>query len=320
MAAAFGVAVSSASAAEPPRFGLIGPVGPQGPPQKPPVGGQRWDISTGGLYENYLVDATFGEFDAVRIRANGTTFRHCEVRRGRKDAIEVYADDARIENCRIKHFLAGTFQDQADAHGITGRGSRLTIRNCEISYCSGDAWQMDPGRGQWSDVTIEHCDFSTGVLPTEMAGFKAGEQPGENGIDTKQSLDHPRSRLTIRNSVFHGYRAPGSIGMPSALNLKDHVEVLVEDCLFYDNHVAIRLRGPGSRGGAQVTLKNCWFYDCDLAIRIEDRAEHLNILSPWFGHGIKRRYQQVGGPPPGAMIEDGQDTPPLKSVFNPSRQ
>jgi hypothetical protein len=227
----------------------------------------------------------------------------------------VYADDVRIDSCRIHHFLAGTFADQVDAHGITGRGSRLTIFNCEISHCTGDAWQMDPGRGAWSDVVIDHCDIWTAPLKSAMAGFEEGQQPGENGVDTKQSLDHPRSRLTIRNSVFHGFQASGYIGMPAALNLKDNVEVLVENCLFYDNHVAVRLRGPGPRGGAQVTLNDCYFYDCDTAIRIEDRAEHLVINRPRFGAGVKQRYQQVEGQPPGAQIGPENAAPPLGSIL-----
>jgi hypothetical protein len=315
LAAAAGAMASTAQAAESPTFGLIGPVGPQGTPQKPPAMRGRWDITQPGVYENFLVDPDFEDFDAIRVRANGTTLRNFEVRNGRQDAIEVYADDVRIESCRIHHFLAGSFQNQVDAHGITGRGARLTVRNCEISHCSGDAWQMDPGRGEWSDVVLEHCDISMGPLQKDMAGFKAGQAPGENGVDTKQSVDLPRSRLTIRNCVFHGYRASGYIGMPAALNLKDHVEVLVENCLFYDNFVAVRLRGPGSRGGAQVTLKDCWFYDCDLAIRLEDRAQALRIVRPHFGSGVKRRFQQVGGAPPGAMIDEGQDAPALTTIY-----
>jgi hypothetical protein len=315
VATAFGAAVCSAEAPETPKFGLIAPVGPQGPAQKPPLPGRRWDITEAGVYENLLVDADFGQFDAIRIKANGTTLRNCEIRRGQGDGVEVYADDVRIENCRIHHFLAGSFQNQADAHGITGRGSRLMVHNCEISHCSGDGWQMDPGRGQWSDVVLEHCDISMGPLMEDMAGFKAGQAPGENGVDTKQSPENARSKLTIRNSVFHGYRASGYIGMPAALNLKDHVEVLVENCLFYDNYVGVRLRGPGSRGGAQVTLKDCWFYDCDLAIRIEDRAQGLKIIRPHFGSGIKRRYQQVGGPPPEALIDEGENAPPIASIY-----
>jgi hypothetical protein len=306
------------SAMAAPHLGLIGPVGPQENPRTPPVVGKRWEIAEPGLYENYLVDLGFADHDAVRITADGTTLRHCEFRNGVRDANEVYADDVRIDSCRIHHFLAGSFREQADAHGVTGRGQRLTLHNCEISHCSGDGWQMDPGRGVWSDVTIDHCDIWTGPLAKAAAGFQQGEQPGENGADTKQSLDHPRSRLTIRNSVFHGYAAAGYIDMPAALNLKDNVQVLVENCVFYGNHVALRLRGPGSRGGAEVTVRDCHFYDCAIAIRLEDRLERLEIINPRFGPGVQRRYQQVGGPPPGARIEGEQPAMPLDTLLKRS--
>src|SRR5688572_15816481 len=91
-----------------PRFGLIGAVGPQGTPRVPPLKAERWDITEPGVYENYLLDLGFADHDAVRIRADKTTLRHCELRNGRKDAIEVYADDVRIDSCLIHHFLAGT--------------------------------------------------------------------------------------------------------------------------------------------------------------------------------------------------------------------
>jgi hypothetical protein len=164
-------------------------------------------------------------------------------------------------------------------------------------------------------VLIDHCRFSTGPLTRDAGGFKTGEQPGENGVDTKQSLDHSRSRLTIRNSVFHGYEAAGYIDMPAALNLKDHVEVLVENCVFFKNHVALRLRGPGSRGGAKVTVRDCYFYDCAIAIRMEDRLEQLEILNPRFGTGVQRKYQQVGGSPRDARIEGEQAAPALETLL-----
>lgn len=297
------------------QFGPQGPIGPQGTPRQSPAGKRRWEITQVGVYENYLIDLGFAEEDAVRIRADGVTLRYCELRHGRQDAIEVYADDVRIESCRIHHFLAGSFAEQKDAHGVTGRSRRLVIRNCEIAWCSGDAWQMDPGRGPWSDVLIEHCDIATGPLPADAGGFRQGEQPGENGVDTKQSLDHPRSRLTIRNCVFHGYRTPGYIGMPAALNLKEHVQVLVENCIFHDNYVALRLRGPGARGGARVTVRDCYFYNCGTAIRMEDQIEGLEIISPRFGADVGRRYQYVGGKPPGLRVEGEQDAPPRKTLL-----
>jgi hypothetical protein len=302
-------------AAAPIRFGLTAPVGPQGDAKPSPVGNRRWDVEKSGVYENYRIDLDFADVDAVRIKADGVVLRNCEFTNGRRDAIEVYADDVMIESCRIRNFLAGTFAEQTDAHGVTGRGNRITIRNCEIACCSGDAWQMDPGREPWTDVVLEHCDIWTAPLAADGGGFKRGEQPGENGIDTKQAADHPRSKLTIRNCVFHGYRESGYIGMPAALNLKDNVEALVEQCVFYDNFVALRLRGPGKHGGAKVTVRDCYFYDCDTAVRMEDRMERLEIVRPRFGHGVKRRYRQVGGKPLEYKLEDEQDAPPLAMLL-----
>lgn len=298
-----------------PRFGLVGPVGPQGTPKAAPVTGKPWDITQADTYENFLVDLHFANFDAVRVRANGATLRRCEFRNGRADGIEVYAADVRIESCRIHHFLSGTFQEQHDAHGITGAAPRLTVHNCEISHCSGDGWQMDPDRDAWSDVLIDHCEIWTGPLSDNSGGFLKGEHPGENGVDTKQSPANPRSRLTIRNTIFHGYGDSGYISMPAALNVKENVEVLVENCVFFGNHVALRLRGPGSRGGAKITVRDCYFYDCGIAIRLEDKLENLVIANSHFGPGVKRRYQFVGGKPPGARIEGDQDAPPLSSVL-----
>lgn len=103
--------------------------------------------------------------------------------------------------------------------------------------------------------------------------------------------------------------------MPAALNLKDHVEALVENCVFYDNFVALRLRGPGKHGGAKVTVRDCYFYDCDTAVRMEDKMERLEIIRPRFGHGVKRRYQQVGGKPIALTIDDERDAPPLKELL-----
>jgi hypothetical protein len=155
---------------------------------------------------------------------------------------------------------------------------------------------------------IENCEVWTAPLKEDAGGFKRGEQPGENGVDTKQESRNPRSQLTIRNCLFHGYRESGYISMPAALNLKDNVEVLVENCVFFNNFVSLRLRGPGKHGGARVTVRDCYFYDCDTAVRMEDRMERLEMIRPRFGDGVRRRYQQVGGKPVELKIEDEQET------------
>jgi len=255
-------------------------------------------IDKPGIYENYLVDAEWGEVDAVRIKADGVTLRNCEIRNGRKDAIEVYAADVIIENCKIHHFLAGSFKEQKDAHGITGRPVRLTIRNCEIGYLSGDCLQFDPGRGKWGDVVVENCRLFAAALPEDAGDFKKGESPGENGVDTKQVAANPRSKMTIRNCLIEGFSAGGQISNRAGLNLKNNVEVVVEKCWLMNNEIGLRLRGAGKSkelGGAQVVASDCVFEDCDTAIRAEEGIEEVKMLRPAFGAGVKVKLKQVGG-------------------------
>jgi hypothetical protein len=194
--------------------------------------------------------------------------------------------------------LAGSFKEQKDAHGITGRPTRLTVRNCEIGFASGDCLQFDPGRGEWGEVVIENCLLYTGLLAEDAAGFKKGEQPGENALDTKQKAKNPRSLITVRNCVVHGFKAGGQIGNLAGLNLKNNVKAVVEGCVFFDNEICLRLRGPGKGGeleGAHVAVRDCLFYDCDVAVRTEDGIEKLSIVRPGFGEGVKQKLKAVGG-------------------------
>ena len=164
-----------------------------------------------------------------------------------------------IENCRIHHLLHGSFKQQQDAHGITGRWGDVTIRNCDISYVSGDCIQFDPDRKSQGSVVIEDCHLWTGPLPAAALGFRAGERPGENAVDTKTKPDGERCKLTIRNCYMHGWNQPAQIGNVAALNLKENVDAEITHCVFSDNEVAFRVRGPGTRGGARSasTLALC---------------------------------------------------------------
>jgi hypothetical protein len=305
--------IPASPATQPATVGLTAPIGPWNNPKR--VASLR--IDKPGLYENYIVDADFADVDAVKITADNVTLRNCEIKNARKDGIEVYGSDVTIENCKIHHLLAGTFNQQKDAHGITGRPTRLTVRNCEIAYVSGDCLQFDPGRGKWSDVLIENCRLYTGPLPEDAAGFKKGEQPGENALDTKQKSANPRSRIIIKNSLIHGFRKGGQIGNLAALNLKNHVHATVENCTFYDNEIALRLRGPGKpgkqspEGGAHVTVTDCRFYHTDTAIRAEDNLEQLTLLRPAFGEGVTQKLKQVSSSKK-IQLPPEQPAPPLQ--------
>jgi len=245
----------------------------------------------------------------VKITADGVTLRHCEIRHGRHNAVTVNAKNVVIESCKIHHVLAGTYADQRDAHGITGRPNNLTIRNCEIGLTSGDSVQFDPGRGSWDNVVIENCTLWTGPLPADVAGFKKGERPGENAVDTKQRTANPRSRVIIRNCLLYGWNQPSQIRNMAALNLKSHVDARVENCLFRDNEICFRVRGgTGEYGGAVVTIENCAVYNSQVAIRAEDGIL-LKVNRLGLGDGIAKRLVSAGdGTGPGSE-NTGEFTP-----------
>ena len=261
-----------------------------------PKRASRLAISESGVYDNLLIDGEWTESTLVKITADQVTLRHCEIRNGKHNAIAVYSKDVLIESCKIHHVLAGTFEDQRDAHGITGRPTRLTIRDCNIGLTSGDSVQFDPGRGPWDDVLIENCTLWTAPLAEDAGGFKKGQRPGENGVDTKQQSANGRSRLTIRNCLFYGFRQPGQIANMAALNLKNHVQVRVENCLFRDNEICFRLRGgDGKYGGALVDIDRCAVYDSQVAVRAEDGIRNLKVRRLGIGKGVPDDFVAAGG-------------------------
>ena len=166
-------------------------------------------------------------------------------------------------------------------------------------------------------MLIEGCTLWTAPLPADAAGFKKGQRPGENAVDTKQRAANPRSRLTIRDCLIYGWNQPGQIGNLAALNLKNHVEVRVEDCLFRDNEICLRVRGgAGEYGGALVTIEDCAAYDSRVAVRAEDGVRDLKVRRLGLGAGVgKRLVLAGGGVGPGFEDEGGYEPPPFEQVL-----
>jgi len=246
--------------------------------------------------EGFIIDAGFGTRRPVRIRdgADSTVIRNCEIRNSQADGILITRSHwVLFEGCEIHHMLAGTYDDQADAHGISASELLyLTVRDCNIYYVTGDCFQVDPGRGtdpRWDNVLIENCHMWTGPLPEDAALWKAGEIPGENAIDTKvekeyaQYKDLKRPVLVLRNIKAHGW-TKGYIGNRAVFNIKEKVECILDRVEVYDCEIAYRLRG--SLGGALVTITNSVAYNCEKAFRVEDYVKDVHIYHSTFGRDI----------------------------------
>lgn len=253
----------------------------------------------------------------VSIEADNVILRNCTIRNGRNNGIVVYAKNVLIDSCNIYNMLAGTFKKQRDAHGISGAPHNLVIRNCDISYVSGDSVQFSPDRRPWNDVLIENCTFWSGPLPADVAGFKKGENPGENALDTKQRITNPRSRITLRNSLFYGWGG-GQVSIGAALNLKHHIDATVENCVLRDNVYCFRLRGPTDTwakkwGGALVKIADCAVYNSRIVARMENSILNLKIRNLLFGQGITTRY--TGRPGPGYENTGSGAAPPYEQAI-----
>jgi hypothetical protein len=277
---------------------------------KNPKKADRLIIDKPGVYENYLIDSNWQGGNRVKITADKVTLRNCEIRNSTANGVGVFGSDVTIENCKIHHCLNSSFKDQKDAHGITGRWNNVTIRNCEIYYVSGDAVQFDPDRKSTGKVVIEDCTFWSGPLPADAGAFKKGERPGENAIDTKTPPTGARCELIVRNGYFHGWNQPAQISNVAALNLKENVHVVVEHCVFRDNEIAFRLRGPTKRGGAHVEIRNCAVYDTQVGVRMEDKVENLKIDRLGFGTGVAKKYHKVAGGTGQGYENKGEYVPP----------
>ena len=256
-------------------------------------------------FDGLIIDGQFGSDDVVEINGGGnyTIFLNSEVKNGVKDGIDLSdANGVLIENCEIHHMLAGTLNDQQDAHGIVATGEKnLTIRGCNIHQVSGDCFQTDPNRGLplWDNVLIENCRLWTGPLSSNAAGWNAGEIPGENAVDTKINGDSVntgyRPKITIKNVEAYGF-VLGYIDNRAAFNIKEQVECRMSNVKVYNNEIAFRLRGPGSRGGAYVTVINSIAYNNVKVFRTEDDLELLHIYNGTFDKNSNNDYfQNVSG-------------------------
>lgn len=272
------------------------------------------------ILSNLTIDHNKQPTDAVIIRdSSNCQLQNMIIRNGARDGIDISdSNNIKITNALIHHFLAGSFKEQLDGHGIVVSGTLgVRIKNTEIHHVSGDSFQSDPARNankMSNQILIEDSHFWTGPLKKD---FNAGwvktdhlpddqkQYPGENAIDTKVVKSDwesvPRMHLTINNLVAHGWQADNYIKNKAALNLKEKVEVHINGLTLYDNEIALRIRGR--RGNANVTIKNALIYQCRKGIRAEDNLRNLKLYNSTFGAGIGNPVHVVNGK---GGIKDGR--------------
>jgi hypothetical protein len=259
-------------------------------------------------FDGIRFDGQYGTSDTIRVRV-GADFGELtgvEVLNSSRDGIDLGTNAASsapadflngftIANSSVHNTLwVDSNGDRQDAHGIVAGGVRdFTISNTEVFHVSGDAFQLQDG--DWDNVLVDSVEFWNGPLPEDTNGFAAGVNPGENAIDTKQDRRLPtRGQLTIRDSTFYGWNGE-LIPLASALVLKEKVDVTVERSVFFDNLIALRLRGETSNNsGALVTVKNNVFYDNQIAARFEDGIVDLEILNNTFGADHRQFFVDGG--------------------------
>ncbi len=254
--------------------------------------------------EKLTIDNNKTANDAVRIRGGkNAIFRHLEIKNGTKDGIDAAdADNLLIDNCRIHHFLNGSFSNQADAHGIVVTGTQgVTIRNTEVHHVSGDSFQADPNRvpgNITNNILIEESHFWTSPLASNFnSEWHAGERPGENAIDTKALTsgweNEPRVTITLRNIVAHGWEKDTFVANKAVFNMKEKITAVFDGITVYDSEIAFRLRG--TRGNADTTIRNVLIYNVEKAIRAEDNLANLVVHNTTFGEQINTMLQFAGG-------------------------
>lgn len=248
--------------------------------------------------ENLVIEGGWRQVDTVKIRSTGDycTLKGLTIRNTMRDAIDMSGPTGvLVEDCVIHDAIWFNNGQRNDAHGIvTGGVQNLTIRDTEIYYVSGDALQFQ--YNGWDNVTVENCLLWNGPLPSARGGAPAEARPGENAIDTKYYASDGRGRLTVTNTIAHGWRSD-YISNAAAYNIKHNVDVIFNGTTVYDSEIAFRLRGPASssKGGAWVTVNNAVVYNADKAVRYEDEIENLKIRHMTFGSGIPTPFQSAGG-------------------------
>lgn len=279
------------------------------------------------VFENILFDGQFGESDTIDIKdgAHDTVLRNVTVSRSGRDCIDMGApSNVRILNSEIHSCLWFDEDDdeRKDAHGITGGAVRdLSIIDTVIHTVSGDALQFDPGRDTrgWNSIVIQGCELYAEPLTEDTNGFRAGQTPGDNAIETKVHPDAERARLLIEDTTIRGFKDGLDIDNQAALFIKEGVDATVRRTIIRDSEIGIRAKGPTSSRpkGAHLRVENSVLYDLEEGIRFEDNVESLEVMFTTFGVNIATPLVEDGPTDEAPAFTNNLFTVPEVPTFAP---
>ncbi len=185
------------------------------------------------IIDGFVLDHQGGANDAIKITSNAAfvTLRNCELRNGKRDAIDISggARDITIANNVIHDFV---WKPGSDAHGIvTNPGAtRIHILNNVIYNCGGDAIQLyasdsDPISSYAKDIVIRG-----NVLYTTLGSNS------ENALDFK-GVDGAR----VEYNELYGFENKAVVVQKGCRNL-----TFVGN-LIHDSQRGMEFRGEGGK-------------------------------------------------------------------------
>lgn len=102
----------------------------------------------------------------------------------------------------------------------------------------------------------------------------------------------------------------GQISNGAAMNFKEKIQAVVDNCVFVENDIAFRCRG--TRGSAWVTLRNATVYHTSRVFRLEYEVQNMKIFHMAYGAGVLDRItEKEGGAGSGYFYAGERQAPPL---------
>ncbi|KAA3656450.1 MAG: hypothetical protein DWQ10_15380, partial [Calditrichaeota bacterium] len=191
------------------------------------------------VMDGLLIDHGGASEDAIRIRGNHNTIINCEIRNGRRDAIEINSGVGnRLENNVIHDFV---WQRGKDAHGIvTDPGVEdLTITGNQIFDCGGDCIQL------YASGDDPVSDYSRNVVITDNVLYTTLGSSSENGLDFK-GVDG----ATVVGNEIYGFENKAVVVQKGCRNLH------FESNIIRDNQRGMEFRGEDGKSQKNIVIRN----------------------------------------------------------------